>query len=75
MDFAPNRVFFRRTVWPQLTTVTHLLTDLLTDLQHVDSNTRSFNRNDLVKMKHLWPHNRESITDVGTIGSTGDQNY
>jgi hypothetical protein len=28
-SFAPNRMFFRRTVWPQLTIVTHLLTNSL----------------------------------------------
>jgi hypothetical protein len=48
--FAPNRMFIHRTVWPQLTIVTHLLTDLLTDLQHVDSNSRSFRRNDLLNI-------------------------
>jgi hypothetical protein len=31
-SFAPNRMFIRRTVWPQLTLVTDLLTHLLTDL-------------------------------------------
>jgi hypothetical protein len=29
-SFAPNRMFIRRTVWPQLTIVTHLLTYILT---------------------------------------------
>jgi hypothetical protein len=31
-SFAPNRMFIRRTVWPQLTIVTHLLTDSFTHL-------------------------------------------
>jgi hypothetical protein len=33
-SFSPNRMFIRRTVWPQLTIVTHLLSDLLTYWQH-----------------------------------------
>jgi hypothetical protein len=31
-SFAPNRMFIRRTVWPQLTIVTHLLNYSLTDV-------------------------------------------
>jgi hypothetical protein len=53
-SFAPNRMSIHRTVWPQLTIVTHLLTDLLTDSQHGDSNSRSFHRNDLLKRPKVF---------------------
>jgi hypothetical protein len=47
--FAPNWMFSHRTVWPQITIVTHLLTHSL----HVDSNSKSFLRNDLLKTGDL----------------------
>jgi hypothetical protein len=45
-SFAPNLMFIRRTVWPQLTIRTHTHMDTHTHTLD-DSNSRSFHRNDL----------------------------
>jgi hypothetical protein len=44
-SFAPNRMFIRRAVWPQLTITTHTHTVAHTHTLD-DSNSRSFHRNE-----------------------------